>query len=497
MSFTARRPGAAAAVAAAALAAVAMAAAVVSRAAAHGLLSDAPQRGVLFGSEFAPDVDPIDDAPRDYTPHFPAGDKNGGIGAGLLSQLSVVNSREGGTWTPFTPSTPGYVWKAGVCGDPLSGVGAGDHLRGGRFYGNATITRTYTAGGILAMGMYMVAEHGGYTVLHVCDVAKCGGEVSAECFANGHCTVLERAPEAEAAGCAAGTRGDCAPVDPAHPDRWYMPCPATLHSPIRLGGDETAVFRLPAGLACEHCVLHWYWVAANLCNPPGVTDYFTGPSAPGWTASCTPDQGGYKPLIPECGKEVPEEYLACADIRIEGSGGGGGGGSGDGGDDGGAAEVVVTPSPEPEIVETPSPAPEATESTLSSLPQSADTGAPEASLPPSSGGGGALRLFVEGWAPFDVPTGTDGVTDLTVPADPRLTFEALPKAAVPAGTRVRFFIDGAPAWTEYAAPYFLYGNDGDTIRYWPAADVIWGRAFTLEVAAGDVRFAARIRLWAA
>ncbi|GAB0496541.1 hypothetical protein MMPV_007854 [Pyropia vietnamensis] len=479
MNFMSRRPGAVTAtIATAAVAALATIAALATRVAAHGLLTDAPQRGVLFGSEFAPDVTPVEGAPKDYHPHFPAGDKSGGLGAGRLSQLSVVNNYEGGIWTQFTPTKPGYVWKADVCGDPLWGKGAGDHMRGGRFYGDGTITRTYKAGGTLSMGMYMVAEHGGYTVLHVCDVAKCGGEVSRECFTNGHCKVLERAPEAESPGCAAGTRGDCAPVDPAHPERWYMPCPSTLNSPTRLGGDETAVFRLPPGLVCEHCVLHWYWVAANQCNPPGVTEYFTGASAPGWTASCTPAQGGYKPLIPKCGKEVPEEYLSCADIRIEG--GGSGGSSGD-------ADVVVTPTPVAQDVD----------STQFIVPQTSASGPSEDTSTPSAASGGQLRMYVEGWEPFDVPMGTDGVSDVTVPTDARLTFEAIPSEAFPSSTVANFLIDGSHVWTERAAPYFLNGNDGDTPRYWPASDVIFERAFTLEVVVGKARFAARLRLWTA
>ncbi|KAK1869287.1 hypothetical protein I4F81_011765 [Pyropia yezoensis] len=357
MSSFARRPGGGVAVAAAALVALATAAAVVWRAAAHELLTGAAPGGVENGTEAAPAVELIVGEPQDSTPHAPVGDASGGLSASYLSQLSVVNSQEGGTWTPFTPSTPGYVWKVGVCGDALTGPGAADHLRGGRLYGDAVISKTYTAGGTLSMGMFMVAEQGGYTVLHVCDVAKCGGDVSAECFANGHCTVLERAPEAEAPGCAAGTRGDCAPVDPNHPDRWYMPCPKTLHTPIQLGGDDTAVFRLPAGLTCAHCVLVWYWVAADLCNPPGVTAYFTGPNAPAWTASCTPEQGGYKPRIPPCGKVVPEEHLACSDIRIEGSGCGGGDGRAD----------VEASSPQPEMADMLSSAPDA-ESSYSCAP---------------------------------------------------------------------------------------------------------------------------------
>lgn len=150
--------------------------------------------------------------------------------------------------------------------------------------------------------------------------------------------------------------------------------------------------------------------------------------------------------------------------------------NGDDGDKGAVAETVVTPPPEPKAFE-----PLTFDAVWS--PLSAITG------------GGTLRLVVEGWRPFDVPTDSAHVVDLTVPAGARVTFEAAPWAAVPAGTRVRFLIDGVNVWSEGVAPYFLYGNDGDVIRYWPAARVIWGRAFTLEVAAGAARFAARLRLW--
>ncbi|GAB0489837.1 hypothetical protein MMPV_001063 [Pyropia vietnamensis] len=485
MRCAARRPGAAAVVAAT-LAALIPLATVVSRVVAHGVLTKPPQRGILYGgSPFAPDVEAVPGAPWDFKPHFPAGDKSDRLGAGRLSQASVVASQEGGVWTQFTPATPGYVWKAGVCGDALWGEGMGDHLRGGPYYGNATITQTYAAGGTLSMSLYMVAEHGGYTVIHVCDVAKCGGEVSGDCFVNGHCTRLERAPEAEAPGCAAGIRGDCAPVDPAHPDRWYMPCPATLNSPTRLGGDKTAVFRLPPNLTCEHCVLHWYWVAANWCNPPGLADYFKGPAAPSWTDSCRPVQGGYKPLIAPCGTVVPEEYHACADIRIVNNGGSGG--------DMGPVERVQTPSLETKTVRTLSPEAE-TVQTPSSNARSNDTPRSEAASPPSSASVG-VRLVVEGQEPINVQTGsTDAVVNLTVPIDARLTFQALPPRSMTAGTRVRFLIDGVTVWVDSIVPYYMYGNYGGARRYWPAADVIWDRAFTLEVVAGDARSVARIRL---
>lgn len=283
----------------------------------HAVLTDPPQRGILGGSAYAPGVSPVAGAPVDYFPHFPSGELGSAPGVGHESQKAAA----GGMWTPFVPTISESVWRAGVCGDPLAGDGAGDHLRGGRYYGGARIGRTYPRGGTLSMTINVVAAHGGWVGLHVCDVAQCGGEVSVACFSGGHCTRLPRVPDGGA--CEAGTSGDCAPVDLAHPDRWYMPCPRTLTKPVTVGGGSTALFRLPPDLTCDHCVLHFYWVTANWCNPPGVVDYFEGPHAPQWTRTCTPAQGGFMPKLPACGgggaHAFPEEYLRCADIAIDGA----------------------------------------------------------------------------------------------------------------------------------------------------------------------------------
>lgn len=81
---------------------------------------------------------------------------------------------------------------------------------------------------------------------------------------------------------------------------------------------------MPSGLACEHCVLQWYWVAANSCNPPGVVEFFEGPRGPTSWGRC-PGQGGalggYTSVQKDCGgSRFPEEYYQCADIRIGSSG---------------------------------------------------------------------------------------------------------------------------------------------------------------------------------
>jgi hypothetical protein len=27
-------------------------------------------------------------------------------------------------------------------------------------------------------------------------------------------------------------------------------------------------YKLPEGVTCEGCILHWYWLTGNSCNPP-------------------------------------------------------------------------------------------------------------------------------------------------------------------------------------------------------------------------------------
>lgn len=75
----------------------------------------------------------------------------------------------------------------------------------------------------------------------------------------------------------------------------------------------------------------------------------------------------------------------------------------------------------------------------------------------------------------------------------RLTFLAVPPGGTHQG-RVVFFIDGRRVWEEGSAPYYLYGNNGNNLHYWPPGEVIWGREFSLRVEVGGHRLEARVRL---
>lgn len=259
-------------------------------------------------------------APVDYWAHFPAGPRSRIPGAGLNAQHAL--SLPGG-WTPYNPSSSSFRWRAGVCGDAFSGPF--EHETGGRYYYDAHISATYTQEETIDLELAVNAHHNGYIEVQVCDVARCpGGDISKECFQRGYCTKLRRATVDK---CQRKGETECGPIDTNYPERWYLPCyghvdgSGTLR---RYGEDGEIRYELPSGLTCERCVLQWYWVSANSCNPPGVREYFEGLDRPHW-GSCKGQGGavgGFAFRQRTCGggrterKSVPEEYYQCADIRI-------------------------------------------------------------------------------------------------------------------------------------------------------------------------------------
>lgn len=276
---------------------------------AHGCLNHPNQRGALARLPFMPySVD--ERAPKDYWLHFPAGNKASHPGSALRSQIYAAGPRG---WTPYNPYDPYFRWRSGVCGDAVNGPQ--HHLRGGQYYHGGRIVATYSQGSVLGIGMSIVTHHNGFVVLNLCDVSKCSGEISPDCFKKGACHQLKRAYHPE---CESGRSPHCGPIDRRHPGRWYLPC----HSKSRWDDyrPHYATFRLPAHLTCKHCVLQWYWVTANTCNPPGVMDYFDSPNRPHW-GTCWGQgsaKGGVARNKPPCGGyRFPEEYIQCSDIRIQ------------------------------------------------------------------------------------------------------------------------------------------------------------------------------------
>lgn len=84
------------------------------------------------------------------------------------------------------------------------------------------------------------------------------------------------------------------------------------------------LYSIPKGITCTHCVLHWYWTSANFCNPPGLVSFFTGPRRPKRWGKCKSGagaMGGFNVKTATCGKEFPEEFYLCSDVRVIGKNG--------------------------------------------------------------------------------------------------------------------------------------------------------------------------------
>lgn len=455
---------------------------------AHGCMNYPNQRGALGKSKFVPKgVD--DDAPKDHWMHFPAGNKDAALGAGLRSQKAGLSKRG---WLEFTPTEPGYHWPTGVCGDQKGKPQ--EHMRGGKYYYDGKIVKTYTQGGILSVSISVIAHHNGYMVMHSCDVSKCGGEISESCFKKGHCKVLKRAKNKE---CDSGKSKRCGPIDRDHPERWYLPCSTVGESGWEIYGPETIQFELPERQVCKHCVLHWYWTSANSCNPPGVVEYFDGPDAPDW-GSCKGQGGalgGVTRVQKPCGgfDKVPEEYHQCADIAIESAG-----------RDRSAPrkpETESAPLPSPSASPMPTPSASATPVSATDIapstepdlfpemssypspdPYTVDEKSGEDSGPaPRTGEGVVIEsLVLVGDGEVVQTIGKRDVIDVSMYE--KISIEAVTTRKVP---KVEFFINDKSVWNDYNRPYFMYGNTGRVPRYWN--EPIVNKRFKLRVEAdGDV-----------
>ncbi|PXF45207.1 hypothetical protein BWQ96_05037 [Gracilariopsis chorda] len=412
---------------------------------AHGLMDIPRQRGAFRRSKYVPTA--LDsNAPQDFYPHFPAGVKDDRPGAGKLSQEIAAGDRG---WYPYDPYKPDFTWRAGVCGDPANGNQ--DHLKGGKFYYDGRIVATYRQGGVIGLGLSVVAHHNGFVEAHVCDVAKCeGGDISKDCFQNGGCVQLKRAYQPE---CESRQSVHCGPIDHNYPGRWYLPCSTDNTG---LGWDyfppEYATFRLPDQLHCEHCVLQWYWVGANTCNPPGVLDYYDGPYGPLNWGTCRGQggaQGGVTRNKKPCGgtEQFAEEYYQCADIRIERF-------------DGPRSGRRPVSAEEIDPSATPLPSSEPVPEHLGAIALSVGRSTPRA---PLYGEGKLKELLL--WAD-NIPSRalTQGAVVNVRPYD-RIGVEAVLNEGETVD-EVKFTVDGDDEYTAPSAPYFLFRDSSQVPFYW-------------------------------
>lgn len=346
-------------------------------------------------------------------------------------------------------------------------------MRGGIYYHDGIVTATYE-NGYLDAKVAVVAHHNGFFEMHVCDVEKCGGEISTSCFRNKHCYQLLRDKNTS---CESRNNQRCAPVDPKYPGRWYLPCKKNPDYDV-FGGGDTMRFLFPKGLRCKHCVLSWFWTSANTCNPPGVIEFFEGPRGPNWN-KCWGEagaQGGYTKVQQPCaGSRFPEEYYQCADIAVLPNG---------------ANNMPTTRPPTKATTRKPSITRATTRRTTRGTTRRTTKRTMQSGNNPGSGNNGPIQsilYYADGMQRRVLRAGE------TSYIDPwkfnQFTFEAkLSRRAGP----VSFLVNGRKIWTDYLEKYFMMGNVGSKPNYWK--NPIYNKKFRLEVRAESFSYVVYIVL---
>ena len=272
----------------------------VVRAAAHGFMKTPRTRGAYCSNEVKPNLQlPEGCKAIDYCPHCLNG---GGVG-------SVRKALKGN----FSPYRSDNRVRAGLCGDAL---GTNDHMVGGKYvpYEKAPIVAGYEPGSAIDFEIHINTNHNGFMVFYLCDLDACGTtDLEQKCFTGGHCKKLERISISR---CEKGDKFECGPIDEMDRTRWYVPCRGGGQKD-KGGKSGTVRYQLPNNMNCKHCVVQFYWVTANSCNPVNYRPYFE--SKPFGT--CAGDggaKGGINEVLADCGGDnFPEEFWGCADVTIQ------------------------------------------------------------------------------------------------------------------------------------------------------------------------------------
>jgi len=198
----------------------------------------------------------------------------------------------------------------GICGDGNQWPFSSDYLN----YYNGPV-KTWTAGTVVEVEVKVTAHHKGHYEFSICDQVINGSLQNAQACLDKW--ALERATPEEAGltKCAAGDRRPgCQPIDPRHPERFYLPPPGFS---VDGGNTHRMYLKVPQDLACDACTLQWRWWSANSCIPASdYSCYASELSAHGFTASSwglgrfgCPGGG-----CDRCG--CGEEFRNCADITV-------------------------------------------------------------------------------------------------------------------------------------------------------------------------------------
>jgi cell division septation protein DedD len=246
-----------------------------------------------------------------------------------------VMARSGGVW----PSVLAPL-SHGLCGDPKQGMPNPAGFMDESYLVGTGPQKTYSSGSIVEFRIAVTAHHQGHYEFRVCnrtlDTVNFASAAEGQACLNS--VVLERA--APLSDCVVNDpRGDCQPLDTRHPERWYLPPPASASTvvaddnwddaqanPLPASSDLHVMrYKIPADLHCEACTLQWYWSTGNSCFYDGdYLTYFREIKQQGWNSEAWATNALQSWATPEnsacSGTSYPEEFWNCADISIVGGG---------------------------------------------------------------------------------------------------------------------------------------------------------------------------------
>ncbi|WIA32798.1 hypothetical protein OEZ86_005980 [Tetradesmus obliquus] len=196
------------------------------------------------------------------------------------------------------------VWPEGkfdLCGEPAN-------KNPKRWNYPRTPAETYVAGQALPVHQAITANHEGRMIMRLCPLNATSANYKELCqilprfgCKGDHCIHWTLPP-------GQGLDKKKRPLIPAYQHRsfsWYV-----FQSSDDFNDVPTYVvnYKLPDGFTCEHCILHWYWLTGNTCNPSCDR---SDPLYP----NCDRKRMGY------CGEsskpdKYPEEFWSCSDIKI-------------------------------------------------------------------------------------------------------------------------------------------------------------------------------------
>ena len=230
--------------------------AMISPAQAHGYLKFPPARNVLANSN--------------YCPHC--------LNGGTVAKVSASGT---------------LLWpegKHGICGDPYDGPR--DHEYGGKYYVDGGIPKvTYMQGDVAKIEVFISTNHNGRFKFRICKFRANSPFETEKDLLTEECLDQYVLKQADVPGA-------------QKPGEVYFY--TTPGDPVTT--EYIMYYQLPPELVCDgvyyRCVMQWYWVSGNTCNPPGTPDKYKRPFS-----------------LSECGdpknmKNYPEEFWNCADIKI-------------------------------------------------------------------------------------------------------------------------------------------------------------------------------------